>query len=91
MEHLLWQWPLALLDAGMIPKPSEQAGVDFVIEVGGFREAKKAGIEAHRTQQPGLRNLFNSDAGLSIETFPPGLGSPTAYHPRTRFVGISQQ
>lgn len=55
-------------------------GVDFLIDVGPWREVRRRALAAHRTQQPSIGRLFFSrpdlDDILRFETFRLGAGAP---------------
>jgi LmbE family N-acetylglucosaminyl deacetylase len=88
VDRILWQWPQPLLKLGAVPELGQQPGVDFLIDVAGFRKQKEAAIRAHRTQFPGLRTLFNSDARLSLEAFRLGFGARPQTTPASDLFAI---
>ena len=69
IERLLWQW---------LPAPGakleQHPGADFLIDVAAFKERKQAAFRAHRTQLPGLENLFRMPPRLALECFRLGWG-----------------
>ncbi|HEY3380760.1 MAG TPA: PIG-L deacetylase family protein [Vicinamibacterales bacterium] len=73
---------------------SEQPGVDFVVDVGEWRDQKAAALRAHATQHRSAeRNFFSqpdADRLLSTELFRQAWGPPLPHRPLTDiFAGIA--
>jgi LmbE family N-acetylglucosaminyl deacetylase len=43
--------------------------MDFLIDVGPYRDKKNAALRAHRTQYAGLSKLFSDDTTTALEAF----------------------
>lgn len=73
VSRLLWQPPQFpwRLPAGI--HPAEAFGSDFLIDTAQFADRKRAAILAHKTQLPGLANLYFAagrlDLSLNLELF----------------------
>ncbi|HKO15586.1 MAG TPA: PIG-L deacetylase family protein [Gemmatimonadaceae bacterium] len=77
--RLLWVNPASPWEATDRVALARTPGVDFLIDVGAWREAKASALAAHRTQHAGIDRLFlqraDRDAVLSTETFRLGCGA----------------
>ena len=74
VERLLWPAPVPPFELGRDSHPGQQPGIDILIDISPFREKKEAALRAHRTQFPGLRQMFHTDATLSWKAFRIGWG-----------------
>jgi LmbE family N-acetylglucosaminyl deacetylase len=77
---MLWCGPGRVFDLGAMENIADRAGIDFLINVGPYRDKKNAALLAHRTQYPGLKKLFCDDATTAFEAF------RVAWGPRPRFI-----
>ncbi len=69
VERLLWTPPTLLFRLPPNADLSKEPGIDFLIDVSGWREKKEAALRAYRTQLPGLGKLFFEDPN-GRRTFP---------------------
>jgi LmbE family N-acetylglucosaminyl deacetylase len=85
VQRLLWTTPVLPWDAPKSPDLAKEPGVDFLIDVSKFRDAKAAALRAHRTQHVSIdRHFFHLpdvDKILSIETFRQAFGPPLSNRP----------
>ena len=85
VQRLLWTTPVLPWDAPKSPDLAKEPGVDFVIDVSKYRDAKAAALRAHRTQHVSInRHFFHlSDVGkiLSVETFRQAFGPTLTKRP----------
>lgn len=87
VERLLWTSPVMPWDAPKSPDLAQEPGVDFLIDISKYRDAKAAALRAHRTQHLSInRNFFDLpevDRILSVETFRQGFGPALSKRPAT--------
>ena len=80
MQRLLWTTPVMPWDAPKSPDLAKEPGVDFLIDISKYRDAKAAALRAHRTQHVSIdRHFFDLpdvDRILSVETFRQCFGPP---------------
>jgi LmbE family N-acetylglucosaminyl deacetylase len=93
--RVVWQSPVLPFELGRVPDPAQQPGVDFLIDVGAFRERKAAAITAHGTQLPGLKRIYlaadRRETALLWEAFRMGFGpAPPSVPAADLFAGIEQ-
>jgi N-acetylglucosamine malate deacetylase 2 len=69
VERMLWCGPGRVFDLGAMENIAGQAGMDFLIDIGRYRDKKNAALRAHRTQHPGLKKLFSDDTTTALEAF----------------------
>lgn len=78
VQRVLWTPPRLPWDLPKSPDLSQEPGVDFVVDVSRYREAKAAALRAHRTQHLSVDRYFFSnpdvDRILSVESFRQGWG-----------------
>jgi LmbE family N-acetylglucosaminyl deacetylase len=78
VQRLLWTSPVLPWDAPKSPDLAQEPGVDFLIDISKYRDAKAAALRAHRTQHVSIdRHFFNLpdvDTILSVETFRQAFG-----------------
>jgi LmbE family N-acetylglucosaminyl deacetylase len=78
VQRVLWTPPLLPWDVPKAPDLRQEPGVDFVVDVSRYREAKAAALRAHRTQHLSVdRHFFGSpdvERILSVEVFRQGWG-----------------
>ena len=80
VERMLWCAPGRVFDLGAIENLAGRAGIDFLIDISPYRDQKNAALRAHRTQYPGLKNLFRDDTTTAVEAF------RVAWGPRPRAI-----
>lgn len=80
VPRLLWVGTLMPWDETGRDRLAACPGVDFLVDVERWREAKRQALAAHRTQQPSIVRVFFSrpdlDEILRYETFRLGAGVP---------------
>jgi len=80
VPRLLWAGSLMPWDETGRDRLAARPGVDFLIDIGRWSEAKRRALAAHRTQQPSIVRVFFSrpdlDDILRYETFRLGAGVP---------------
>jgi len=80
VPRLLWVGPVLPWEETGRDRLAARPGVDFLIDIGPWREAKRQALAVHRTQQPSIGRLFFSrpdlDDILHFETFRLGAGVP---------------
>jgi len=80
VPRLLWAGVVLPWEETDRDRLAARPGVDFLIDVGPWREAKRRALAVHRTQQPSIGRLFFSrpdlDDVLRFETFRLGAGAP---------------
>jgi N-acetylglucosamine malate deacetylase 2 len=80
VPRLLWAGSLMPWDETGRDRLAARPGVDFLIDIGRWSEAKRRALAAHRTQQPSIFRVFFSrpdlDDILRYETFRLGAGVP---------------
>ena len=85
VARLLWVNPLSPWEETEPARIAQHPGVDFMIDVAPWREAKARALAAHRTQHGSIDKLFfdraDRDAILSTETFRLGCGVPVRAAP----------
>ena len=75
VERVLWPSTIRVWELGELPDRAGRPGVDYLIDVHEFREAKEAALRAHRTQWRGLSKLFLANpTAMSWEAFRVGSG-----------------
>ena len=82
VERLLWTTPKRLDEVAALDNPGREAGVDYILDVSRWRQAKADALRAHRTQQESINKIFfeipNSEAVLSLEVY------RQAWNPRSK-------
>ena len=85
VTRLLWTAPIAPWDAARHPRIDEHPGVDFVIDVSGWRDQRIAALRAHRTQHQSIERYFfgrpDLERILSIELWRQGFGPELVERP----------
>lgn len=80
VPRLLWVGTVLPWEETDPDRLAAHPGVDFLIDVGPWRETRRRALEVHRTQQPSIRRVFFSrpdlDDILRFETFRLGAGAP---------------
>jgi LmbE family N-acetylglucosaminyl deacetylase len=74
VERVLWPAPIPPFELGRKSDLGREAGIDFLIDIRMVGEVKRAALQAHRTQFPGLSKIFSTDDSLSWEAFRVGWG-----------------
>ena len=69
IRRLLWQAPVPPFELGGTTDVVKQPGVDILIDTAPFRDKKLEALRAHRTQFPGLNEIFSRPGALSLEGF----------------------
>ena len=87
VQRLVWTSPVLPWDVTKSADLAAEPGVDFLIDITPYREAKAAALRAHRTQHVSIdRHFFHLpdvDRILSVETFRQAFGPPLAKRPAT--------
>jgi LmbE family N-acetylglucosaminyl deacetylase len=87
VPRLLWVGPVLPWEETGRDRLAAQPGVDFLIDIEPWREAKRQALAIHQTQQPSIRRVFfsqpNLDDILRFETFRLGAGVPPETVPAT--------
>lgn len=96
VPRLLWVGPVLPWEETDPARLAERPGVDFLVDIRPWRDAKARALGAHRTQHQSIGRRFlerpNLDAILSYETFRLGAGEPVAEIPtQDLFVGLSSK
>ena len=77
--------PLLPWDAPKSPDLGAEPGIDFLIDISKYRDAKAAALRAHRTQHVSINRHFfdlpNVDQILSVEAFRQAFGPPLSRRP----------
>ena len=85
VARLLWTPPIAPWDAAQHPRIEDYQGVDFVIDVAGWRDQRIAALRAHRTQHQSVDRYFfdrpDLDRILSTELWRQGFGPELVERP----------
>lgn len=94
VPRLLWAGPVPPWEETDRDRLAARPGVDFLIDIGPWREAKRRALAAHRTQQPSIGRLFFARPDLEdilrFETFRLGAGTPPEAVPAADlFAGLS--
>jgi LmbE family N-acetylglucosaminyl deacetylase len=58
VARVLWPCPVRVWELGEIAQPPNEPGIDYRIDIRGYRNVKEAALRAHRTQWAGLSRLF---------------------------------
>jgi LmbE family N-acetylglucosaminyl deacetylase len=88
VERVLWPAPVRVWELGGIENLDAAPGIDYRIDIRGQRETKEAALRAHRTQWPGLKRLFLSNAtALDQECFRTGSGPRPVRVPAASLFG----
>jgi LmbE family N-acetylglucosaminyl deacetylase len=78
VSRLLWTPPIAPWEAVHVPRIEDHRGVDFVIDVSGWRDRRIAALRAHRTQHLSIDRYFfdrpDTDRILATELWRQGHG-----------------
>lgn len=75
VETVLWPSTIRVWEIGQAPDSASRPGVDYLLDVTGYRAAKEAALRAHRTQWRGLSRLFLANpAAMCWEAFRVGAG-----------------
>src|SRR5690349_15409059 len=69
VDRLLWQAPVHAFELGARAEVRNEPGVDYLIDIGPWREKKHAAMQAHGTQYAGLSKVFGKSGGLVWEAF----------------------
>lgn len=83
VDRMLWCAPGRVFDLATVSDIPNTPGMDFLIDIGPYRDTKNAALRAHRTQYPGLKKLFSDDTTTALEAF------RLAWGPRPRKVPAS--
>jgi len=82
VERLLWTTPKRFDEVAALDNPDREAGVDYILDVSYWRQAKAEALRAHRTQQESINKIFfeipNSEVILSMEVY------RQAWNPRSK-------
>jgi LmbE family N-acetylglucosaminyl deacetylase len=85
VQRLLWTSPVLPWDVAKSPNLADEPGVDFLVDITPYREAKAAALRAHRTQHVSIdRHFFHLpdvEKILSLETFRQAFGPPLSRRP----------
>ena len=85
VTRLLWTPPIAPWDANGVPKIEEHSGIDFVIDVSGWRDRRIEALRAHRTQHQSIDQYFfdrpDLEQVLATEYWRQGLGPALVERP----------
>lgn len=85
VPRLLWVGTVMPWDETDPARLAASPGVDFLIDVGRWREHRRRALEAHRTQHQSIGRVFLSrpdlDAILRFETFRLAFGTPLSIVP----------
>ena len=85
VERLLWPAPPFYWDEWRPEVLARTAGVDFLLDVGAWRDRKARALRAHRSQHASVERYWfapaASDAILSVEAFRQAYGPPLATRP----------
>ena len=85
VTRLLWTPPIAPWDAIGVPKIEEHRGIDFVIDVSGWRDRRIEALRAHRTQHQSIDRYFfdrpDLEQVLATEYWRQGLGPALVERP----------
>jgi N-acetylglucosamine malate deacetylase 2 len=85
VRRLLWTSPVHVAELAASSDPASLPGVDFLLDIRSYSEAKAAALRAHRTQHvPIGRHYFDVPdpaATLAREAFRQGWGPPLARRP----------
>ena len=82
VERLLWCGPGRVFDLGGMENLASRAGMDFIIDIGPYRDKKNAALRAHRTQYPGLKKLFSRRHYDGPRSLPRRVGTPAVHSSR---------
>ena len=93
VERLLWPAPSYYWDEWRPEVLARTAGVDFLLDVGAWRDRKARALRAHRSQHASVERYWfappASDAILSVEAFRQAYGPPLARRPEADlFAGL---
>jgi LmbE family N-acetylglucosaminyl deacetylase len=73
VPRVLWTPPILPWDVPESPNLTREPGVDFVLDISRYRDAKAAALRAHRTQHVSIDRCFFNQPGieriLSVEPF----------------------
>src|SRR5581483_8080704 len=75
VSRVLWPAPVKVWELGQQDNPASLPGIDYLIDIRPYRDRKKAALQTHRTQWPGLSKLFLANpTALDWEAFRTGFG-----------------